>query len=292
MYIDTFKVFCDLVETGSFSKAAATNGITQSAVSQQIRALEDRFHCTLVERGRRNLSLTPEGMAFHKTCRSILDLWNEFEGRLNELKNVVAGEIKVASIYSIGLHELPPRLKTFRESHPQVEVRVEYRRSPQVYEMVESGEADLGLVAYPTKNSTIIYEIFDEDLLTIICHPKHPLAAKKSVSLADLNGERFIAFEPDTPTRKIIDRALRELGVRVSHAAEFDNIETVKRAVEIESGISIVPAQTVAQEVQHGQLAAIEIDAPRLTRPLGIILSRTRPRPAGLKELIGALKQP
>jgi LysR family transcriptional regulator, transcriptional activator of the cysJI operon len=291
MYIDTFKVFCDLVETGSFSKAATANGITQSAVSQQIRALEDRFHCTLVERGRRNLSLTPEGMAFHKTCRSILDIWNEFEGRLNELKNVVAGEIKVASIYSIGLHELPPRLKAFRESHPQVEVRVEYRRSPQVYEMVESGEADLGLVAYPTKNSTIIYEIFDEDFLTIICHPKHPLAAKKSVSLADLNGERFIAFEPDTPTRKIIDRALRELGVRVSHAAEFDNIETVKRAVEIESGISIVPAQTVAQEVQHGQLAAIEIESPKLTRPLGIILSRTRPRPAGLKELICALKQ-
>jgi len=291
MYIDTFKVFCDLVETGSFSKSATVNGITQSAVSQQIRSLEERFKCTLVERGRRNLSLTPEGMAFHKTCRQILDLWNEFEGRLNELKHIVAGEIKIASIYSIGMHELPPRLKTFRESHPQVEVRVDYRRSPQVYEMVESGEADIGLVAYPSKNSTVIYEIFDEDCLTIICHPKHPLAAKKHATLADLQGERFIAFEPDTPTRKVIDRTLRDLGVRVTHAAEFDNVETVKRAVEIESGISIVPMQTVRQEVESGQLAAVAIDSPKLTRPLGILLSRTRPRPAGLKELMIALKR-
>jgi DNA-binding transcriptional LysR family regulator len=290
MYIDSFKVFCDLVDTGSFSKSAAVNGITQSAVSQQVRAMEDRLHCTLVERGRRNLSLTPEGMAFHKTCRDILDLWSAFEGRLNEIKNVVAGEIKIASIYSIGLHELPPRLKKFRESHPGVLIAVDYRRSPQVYEMVESGEADIGLVAYPNKSSSIIYEIFDEDRLALICHPRHPLADKKQVTLDALNGERFIAFEPDTPTRKVIDRSMREAGVRITQAAEFDNIETVKRAVEIESGVSIVPANTVTQEVANGQLASVEIESPQLTRPLGILLSRTRPRPAGLKELIAALK--
>jgi DNA-binding transcriptional LysR family regulator len=290
MYIDTFKVFCDLVETGSFSRSAAINGITQSAVSQQVRALEERFKCTLVERGRRNLSLTPEGMAFHKTCKNILDQWNELEGRLNELKNIVAGEIKIASIYSIGLHELPPRLKAFRESHPNVEIRVDYRRSPQVYEMVESGEADVGLVAYPAKNSTVIYEVFDEDSLAIICHPRHPLAERHAVTLAALDGERFISFEPDTPTRKVIDRTLRDAGVRVTQVAEFDNIETVKRAVEIESGVSIVPAHTVSQEVKSGQLALVQIETPKLTRPLGILLSRTRPRPAGLKELMAALK--
>ncbi len=290
MYIDTFKVFCDLVETGSFSKSAAVNGITQSAVSQQIRALEERFKCTLVERGRRNLSLTPEGMAFHKTCKSILDQWNEFEGRLNELKNIIAGEIKIASIYSIGLHELPPRLKAFRNAHPKVDIRVDYRRSPQVYEMVQGGEADIGLVAYPTKNALVTFEIFDEDRLAIICHPRHPLAQKASATLDALNGERFISFEPDTPTRKVIDRTLRENNVRVTHVAEFDNIETVKRAVEIESGVSIVPSNTVTLEVQNGQLAIIPIETPKLTRPLGILFSRTRPRPAGLKELILALK--
>jgi LysR family transcriptional regulator, transcriptional activator of the cysJI operon len=290
MYIDPFKVFCDLVDTSSFSKAAALNQITQSAVSQQVRNLETRLGCILVERGRRNLSLTPEGQAFHHASRSIIQTWQSLEGELKGLKNEVAGQLRIASIFSIGLHELPPRLKLFKEKYPQVEVKVEYRRSPQVYELVEEGEADLGLVAYPSKRPSLIHEIFDEDELVLICHPKHPLAAKRRASIAEIKGERFIAFEPDTPTRKMIDRHLRAAGVEVVHSAEFDNIETVKRAVEIESGVSIVPANTVRQEVASGQLAAVAIDSPNMSRPLGFILSRKRPRPPGLKQLMATMK--
>ena len=291
MYIDSFKVFCDLVKTSSFSKSAVLNNITQSAVSQQVRSLEIRFDCTLVERGRRNLSLTPEGLAFHKTCEKIISIWNDFEARLKEIKNVVEGEVRVASIYSIGLHELPARLKTFSEKNPDVQVRVEYCRSQEVYELIEEGKADLGLVAYPQKRSSILFEVFDEDRLVLICHPKHALAAKKKVALSALKGERFISFEPDTPTRKVIDRSFRDAQVKVVNAAEFDNIETVKRAVEIESGISIVPSHTVTQEVKNGLLVAVEIEGPQLTRPLGLVYSRTRSRPAGLKELIASLKE-
>ena len=290
MYIDPFKVFCDLVETSSFSKAAVLNKVSQSAVSQQIRTLENRLGCALMERGRRNVTLTPEGEVFHRTCKEILHAWNCLENQLRGLKNEVAGQLKVASIYSIGLHELPPRLKSFREKFPQVDVKVEYRRSPQVYEMVERGEADLGLVAFPAKRPNLIHEIFDEDQLVLICHPKHALAATKRVPLSALKNERFIAFEPDTPTRKMIDRHLRNGRVSVVHSAEFDNIETVKRAVEIESGISIVPANTVRQEVESGLLSVVEIDAPKMSRPLGFIVSKKRTCPVGLKQLMCVMK--
>lgn len=291
MYIDSFKVFCDLVETSSFSKSATLNNITQSAVSQQVRSLENRFGCTLVERGRRNLSLTPEGTAFLKACKNIISIWNDFEGRLKEIKNVVEGEVRVASIYSIGLHELPARLKAFSEKNPDVKVRVEYHRAQEVYDMVEAGKADLGLVAYPVKHTGLLFEVFDEDRLVLICNPKHPLAAKKKISLCAIKGERFISFEPDTPTRKVIDRSLRAAKVKVLNAAEFDNVETVKRAVEIESGISIVPSYTVTEELKNGQLAVLEIESPKLTRPLGLVFSRTRSRPPGLKELMASLKE-
>lgn len=291
MYIDSFKVFCDLVETSSFSKSAVLNNITQSAVSQQVRSLEIKFDCTLMERGRRKFSLTPEGIAFHKTCKSIVAIWNDFESRLKEIKNVIAGEVRVASIYSIGLHELPARLKKFGEQHQDVKVRVEYCSSQQVYDMIESGKADLGLVAYPTKHSSMLFEVFDEDHLVLICHPKHALAAKKKIALSAIKGERFISFDTGTPTRKVIDRALRDASVKVVNAGEFDNVETMKRAVAIESGISIVPSHTVTQEVKTGQLAVVEIESPKLSRPLGLIYSRTRSRPAGLKELIAALKE-
>jgi len=222
----------------------------------------------------------------------MLRSWENLKGELSDLKNEIAGRLRVASIYSIGLHELPPRLKRFQEEFPDVEVQVAYRRSAQVYELVEGGEADLGLVAYPARRGGLVHEIFDEDRLVIICHPKHALGARKRVPLAILDGEKFVGFEPDTPTRKGIDRQLRESGVKVAHAADFDNVEMVKRAVEIDSGVSIVPWATVEAEVESGQLAAIEIDSPKMSRPLGFILKKGRVRPTGLKELIAILKAP
>jgi DNA-binding transcriptional LysR family regulator len=289
MYIETLKVFCDLAESGSFSKAAAMNDITQSAVSQQIRSLETRFKVVLVERGRRSLALTPEGIVFLGASREILDVYNHLGERLHELRDVVAGELKIASIYSIGLHELPPVLKQFRQNFGEVEVHVEYRRSTQVYTEVLAGDVDLGLVAYPSRRPGLQVDIFSEDDLMLICHPGHPLSSRRTLKLSELHGEKLIAFEPDLPTRKVIDRHLREYNVQIEHTMEFDNIETVKRAVEIESGVSIVPRNTVKQEVESGVLSAIEISEPRMVRPLGIIYRRSRPRSPAQKAFAAAL---
>jgi DNA-binding transcriptional LysR family regulator len=203
---------------------------------------------------------------------------------------VVAGELRIASVYSIGMHDLPLRLKVFRQKHPAVEVHVEYRRSAQVYAQVLNGEVDLGLVAYPSRRAGLQIDIFDEDQLVIICPPTHALAGRGPVPVSALSGERFIAFEPDLPTRKAIDRHLREQRVEIIHAMEFDNIETVKRAVEIESGISIVPFNTVRQEVQNGVLAAVFLEGASLCRPLGIITKRNRQRSPAQKEFLAALR--
>jgi len=291
MQIETFKIFCDLVETGSFSKAAALNTITQSAVSQQIRSLEGRFKVVLIERGRRNFSLTPEGEAFLRVSREILDIYDHLGDRLHELQNIIAGDLKIATIYSIGLHELPPFLKEFRKQHHDVEVTVEYKRSSEVYSMVLNGEADVGLVSYATKRKGILIEPFTEDRLVLICHPDHRLASRKEIRIQELEGEKFIAFEPDLPTRKILDRHLKEQGVAINQTMEFDNIETVKRAVEIENGVSIVPQNTVEEEVSSGTLIAIEIKDPELWRPLGILLKRNRSRTPALREFISLLQK-
>ena len=291
MQVETFKIFCDLVDTGSFSKAAAINSITQSAVSQQIRSLENRYHVTLIERGRRNFSLTPEGNAFLEASKQILDIYDHLGDKLHELQNVVAGDIKIAAIYSIGLHELPPYLKEFRRLHPNVELHVEYRRSAEVYSLVLNGEVDLGLVSFPSKRKGLQIEPFTKDKLVVICHPNHRLAQRKHLRIEEIEGEKFIAFEPDLPTRKVIDRYLREHGIAIKHAMEFDNIETVKRAVEIENGISIVPQNTVKQEVANGALAAVEIEKPEMWRPLGILIKRNRSCSPAHKEFIALLQK-
>lgn len=291
MNVETFKIFCDLADTSSFSKAAKLNSITQSAVSQQIRSLETKYQVMLVERGRRNFSLTPEGQAFLDAGREILNIYDHLGDRLHELQNVVAGEVRISSVYSIGLHELPPFLKEFRRLYPDVKVNVEYRRSTQVYTQVLNGEVDLGLVAYPARRKGLLVEPFFEEKMVVICHPEHQLAHKGQVQLEDLNGEKFISFEPDLPTRKVIDRHLKGHGVAIQSAMEFDNIETVKRAVEIENGISIVPRNTVEDEVRTGTLIALEIEKPEIWRPLGILLKRSHPRSPAQREFIHLLQK-
>jgi DNA-binding transcriptional LysR family regulator len=290
MQIDHFKVFCDLAETQSFSKTAALNGVTQSAVSQRVRQMEERFGATLIERGRRNFALTPEGIAMLEASREILAIYNDLGTRLHTIRNEVSGTLRVASIFSIGLHELPPLLKAYRARHPDVHVQIGFRRSQQVYQEVLNGEVDAGLVAYPAKRTGIAFDLFEEDDMVLIVHPNHPLAQSQLVPLEQLNGEKFISFEPDTPTRKVIDRYLRDSGVEPTHVMEFDNVEMVKRAVEVESGISIVPENTIRQEVQTGLLAAIRLEGKRLTRPLGVIYQRNRPRFPALAEFIAILK--
>jgi LysR family transcriptional regulator, transcriptional activator of the cysJI operon len=290
MQIESLKVFCDLAETESFTKAAQINEITQSAVSQQVSALERTFKALLIERSKKKFRLTREGEILYEYAKQIINQYDSLYNKLQEVRDVVCGTIRVSTIYSIGLHDLPPYLKKFLKSYQTVNVHVEYRRSNQVYEDILGNADDLGLVAYPVKDPKLEVVPLRKDKLVLICHPKHPLAKNNNVSLKDLAGQRFVAFEPDIPTRKAIDKALKDAGVEVQTAMEFDNIETVKRAVEIDAGISIVPASTVAQEVAKHTLEAVELDNGSLSRPLAVIYKKNKVLSPAMKQFIATLK--
>jgi len=281
MQIQSLKIFCDLVGSGSFSRAAELNGITQSAVSQQVRALEEKYQVQLLERSRRQVIPTPEGRAFLQTSREILGSLESLEQRLERLRQQVAGRLRLCSVLSIGLHELPGCLRQFREYFPEVEVEVHYRRSAQVYAAVQDGSADLGLVAYPVPRRGLDFQTWWKDRLVLVCPPGHALAARHSVRFADLHGERFIAFESDLPTRKFLDRRFKESKVKIKNVMELDNIETLKRTVENENAISILPETSVKAEVRSGALRTVPIRAPDLWRPLGVLIKKSAaPSPA------------
>jgi DNA-binding transcriptional LysR family regulator len=276
MQIETLKIFCDLVETASFSKAARLNTITQSAVSQQIRAIEQKFKIALIERANKNFSVTPEGRAFLQASQEILRIYDGLGDRLAQLQKVVSGRLRIAAVHSIGLHELPRNLKLFKKAYPAIEVEMEYLRSAQVYQHVAGGNADLGFVAYPTRHRGVIIESRWKDKLVLICPPSHPLASRQSVPITALEGEKFISFSFDLPTRKAIDRIFRARSVTIRRSMEFDNIETVKRAVEIEDGISIVPLNTIEEEREIGSIVAVELESVDSWRPIGLVQRRAR----------------
>ncbi|MGE4182816.1 MAG: LysR family transcriptional regulator, partial [Limisphaerales bacterium] len=155
MQIETLKVFCDLSETESFTKAAQINDITQSAVSQQIRSLENQFRSTLIERSKKKFRLTREGQILYEHSKQIIQTYDMLRAQLQELRDVVSGTLRVATIYSIGLYDLPPYLKRFLKTHRTVNVHVEYHRANRVYDDVLSNVCDVGLVAFAVKESRL-----------------------------------------------------------------------------------------------------------------------------------------
>ncbi|MFA6135138.1 MAG: LysR family transcriptional regulator [Phycisphaerae bacterium] len=282
MNLDVMKTFCDLVETGSFSKAAEANYISQSAVSQQLAKLEQELATQLISRGGGLVAPTEAGKTFYDGARTILRRYEQLVGEVKSAADAVRGVLRVGTIYSVGFYLLDPYVRKFLQAHPEVNLHVEYTKWNRIYAAVVSGEMDLGVVAYPEKHRSIeIIPLTQEDLV-LVCSPRHRLAKAARVSPQDLEGEKFVAFEENIPTRRYIDRLLKTGGVEVSVVNEFDNIELLKRAVEINTGISILPRGNVEREAEHGDLVAIGFrDAQKWVRPLGILRRRGKaPSPA------------
>ncbi|MBE34069.1 MAG: LysR family transcriptional regulator [Opitutaceae bacterium] len=289
MQIENFKIFADLVETKSFSKSAKLNGITQSAVSQQARAMERHFKTLLIDRSQKQFQLTREGQGVYESAKEMLHTYDKLLSELQEMKKVISGTIRISTIYSIGLHELPPYITKFLHDFPSVNVRVEYRRSNLVYEDILHNSVDFGLVAFPVKTRQIEILPFRNDRLVLITHPKHVLARKGEFKLSDLDGQKFIGFDPDIPTRKAVDAIFRENKLEIDPVMEFDNIETVKRAVEIDHGVAIVPFATVLQEIKQGTLATVPLKGDGFTRPLAILHRKGRVLTPAMKKFIEIL---
>lgn len=289
MQIENFKIFADLVETKSFSKSAKLNGITQSAVSQQARAMERQFKTLLIDRSQKQFQLTREGTRVYDAAKEVLHTYEKLLSELQEMKKVISGTIRISTIYSIGLHELPPFIKKFLHDFPSVNVRVEYRRSNLVYEDILHNSVDFGLVAFPVKQRQIEVLPFRNDHLVLITHPQHALAKRAEIEVKDLTGQKFIGFDPDIPTRKAVDIIFREHKLEIEPVMEFDNIETVKRAVEIDHGIAIVPQATVAQEQKQGTLAVLPFKGREFTRPLAILHRKGRVLTPAMRKFIETL---
>jgi DNA-binding transcriptional LysR family regulator len=291
MQIESLKVFCDLAETESFTKAAQINGVTQSAVSQQISSLERTFKSLLIERSKKKFRLTREGQVLYDYSKQIIQTYESLHSKLQELKDIISGTIRVATIYSIGLHDLPPYIKKFMKVYPTVNVHVEYRRANQVYEDVLGNVVDLGLVAYPVKDAKLEIIPLRKEPLVLICHPQHAFSKLKAIKLKQLVGQKFIGFEPDIPTRKALDKILKEYDVSVNNVMEFDNIETVKRAVEIDAGISIVPRGTITQEISKQTLTALSIEDGDFFRPIAAIYKKNKVLSPAMKQFLTLLKE-
>ena len=277
MHIKSLKIYCDIVERRSFSRAADDNGISQSNASQVVHQLEERLGTKLLDRSKRPFVLTPEGERYFDGCRQIVREYDELENDVRTLRDASAGRLLVASIYSVGLAHMSLFMRQFSAKYPSAQVRLEYLHPDRVLEVVEQGDVDLGLVSYAEETRSLEAIPWRTETLVLVCHPNHRFARKQSLDFAELSGELFVAFEEGLRIRAEIDRLLMIHDVDAHVAFEFDNIETIKRAIEINEGISLLPEPTVAKEIASGTLVKVPLEGEQHSRPLGIVHRRDRP---------------
>jgi DNA-binding transcriptional LysR family regulator len=291
MTLESLKLYCDVVRLRSFSLGASTNQISQSAASQAIQQLEAELDTQLIDRSKRPFMLTPEGQAFYDGCLPLLEGLEKLRSSIVSARQQVAGTVRVAAIYSVGIHTMSDHMQRFMALHPAARVRIEYLHPDKVVEAVLGDEADLGILSYPPANRALTVLPWRTESMLFVCHPTHRLARRRLISPTDLGGENFVAFDADLRIRKAIDRYLRQHAVQVHVVMEFDNIETIKQAISVGAGVSLLPQPTILKEVGSRMLCAIPLAVAELVRPLGIIQRRGKRLTPPVARFLELLKQ-
>ena len=281
MHLKDVEIFCEVAALRSFSKAADAFDISQSSASHAVMALERRLGVSLVDRSKRPLALTAAGAAYHEGCRELLRGFQELEARVTGLEAAVRGTLTIAAIYSVGLLQIDALVRRFEDAHPAVQVRIDYCHPADVYKALRSDAVELGLLSFPREGGEFCSQPWQDQEMVLVVPPGHRLAGAECVSPRELDGEPFVTFQTGLAVRKRIDRWLRTAGVQVAVIHAFDNVENVKRDVEIGTGVALLPRPTVSREVELGSLKAVALAGVRWTRPLGIVRRRHRnPSPA------------
>lgn len=292
MDLRDLELFCEIARFRSFSQAAKAMGVSQPVASETVKAIEKRFGLELISRDKRPLELTPSGKVYYDGCRELLEDYRRLEDRVLQARDKVTGPVRVAAIYSVGLLQMDCYVKQFEHLYPDAALELRYLHPEAVLDRVVNDEADLGLISFPPKRADLTCIPWQEQEIVVVVPPQHRLAARKSLAAAELDGESLVAFTHGLQIRVEMDRWLRQAKVTVDVVHEFDNIETIKRAVEIGSGIALLPISTVRREMEIGSLRMLRLEDVRWVRPLGIIHKRHNTLTSAVQRFLELLHEP
>ncbi len=264
-----------VVEEGSFNRAATRLHKTQPAVSYQIKQLEAELGLPLFHRSARKISPTEAGRVLAQHAEEILKKVRRTRQALERLSDGVAGEIRIGTVNSVGIHFLPKVLWNMREKFPNVRPTVMYRTSHEIMEALLSNRIDLALAANPRPDRRLRHESIVEERVSMVCGPSHAFFDRSAIRPSELKGLQFVALTPEHPTGELVRDHLAKLGVNVEPVVSTDNVETVKKMVEVGMGVAFLPDMVTSAEIPcdgrtKGRLARIDVGPP-LTRRIALV---------------------
>ena len=277
--LTTLKLFCDIVETGSFSRTAERNYISQPAASQRLQALEKEYRQQFLFRGHGKDPITPTeaGKLLYRRACSLLDDANDLDTALRKHAETIAGTVRVCSVYSLGLHLLPRHLRKFIEQYPEAHVEVQYSHADGVYKSIQGGDADVGVVAMAKPMAGLLSVPFANEEMVVLCARSSPLSSLRELSLKQLSEVPLVAFAAGSPTRTLIEDAFGRAGAKPTITAEYENIELIKSVVQVTGAVAIVPEESARHDLSGEDLQCIRfVESERFTRSSALILRDDR----------------
>jgi DNA-binding transcriptional LysR family regulator len=286
--------FLAVVEEGSFNRAATRLHKTQPAISYQVKQLEAELGQPLFFRRARRISPTPAGQVLAAHAREVQEVVRRSRQAVERLSDGVAGEIRIGTVNSVGIHFLPEVLQTMREKYPLVHPTVLYRESPAIMEALLSNRIDLALVANPRPDRRLRQEPIVEERVSLVCGRTHPFFGRGAIRPSELKGQQFVSLTAENPTGELVRSFLARLGVDMDPVVSTDNVETVKKMVEVGLGVAFLPDMVTSQQVacdqpERGTLARIEVGPP-ITRSIVLVTWKRREMGPAVSAFADALR--
>src|SRR6266850_4969432 len=271
MEIRQLRAFISIAELGTFTAGAQRVHVTQAAISMQIRQLENELGAKLFIRAPRRVMLTEAGEQLLQRARQILRDHDAAIDEIAELAGAERGRLRIGSASAMVTTDvLPKLLKEVRKKHPGAEITVASGTSEALVQQILAGEVDLAFVSLPVEARGINTERLSEDQLVAIASPRHKLAKQRTISAYTLAGEKLILGERGGNTRRLIDQFFAQAGVTLKVAMELSRQAAIRRMVEEDMGVGIVPLQSVREEVETGVLVRWWIEGAEINWELGI----------------------
>ncbi|WP_437186137.1 LysR family transcriptional regulator [Planctomicrobium sp. SH668] len=274
MNIRNTEIFCEIATHRSLTRAGEVRQISQSAVSQALQQLEEKLGVMLVDRSKRPIELTAAGKVYYERCQQWLQDYQEIEDAVLQLTDRIHGRVRVSSIYSVGLLQMSTYVRRLKESYPEIELSLDYEHPETIYNRIQRDEIDLGIVSYPRVGGEISCISWQDQEMVVAVAQNNPLSSRSSIRLEELDKIPFVAFTADLTIRRRTEKLFKSAGIAVNVTHQFDNIENIKRAVEIDLGVALIPLTTMRRELEIGTLAAIHLSDVSFVRPLGIVHKR------------------
>src|SRR5699024_6580531 len=265
------QVFITVVEKENFSRAAEEHHMTQPAVSQYIRALEEQIGSKLLERSNKYVHLNKAGKIVYHHGKEILGLYERMQHLVDDLTQKASGTLAIGASYTFGEYVLPHIIAQMRDLYPDIELTVTIGNTAQIAAWVESHQLDIGIVEGKFKNTGLIQEIFAEDAMVIVASPEHPLVKIESIEADILSRQTWLLREQGSGTRQPTERLIQRLAISPAHRMEYSSTQPIKESVEAGLGISLLSKWAIQKELKHGDLTVIEQNELPLKRSFSFI---------------------